>query len=125
MLEVSGLGSREQPQLVLSGVCDALGVRCHTALASLSAGPRHRDSAGDRKGGDRGAARPRTGATPQSGHSERGCCGHRGQGRLSLLSGCPAGLSQSAAGLASAPQSSGRGRRAQVSVTLCCQEPHM
>lgn len=123
MLEVSRLGSREQPQLVLSGVCDVLGGRCHTALASLAAGPRHGDSAGDHKatlGGDREAARPHTGVTPQRGHPERGCCVHRGQGRLS---GLPEGLSGGAAGLAWAQHSSRRGRRARVSVTLCCQEP--
>lgn len=38
VLEVSGTGSREQPQLVSSSVCDVLGVRCHPALASLPGG---------------------------------------------------------------------------------------
>lgn len=124
MLEASRLGSREQPQLVLSGVCDVLGGRCHTALASLAAGLRHGDSTGDHKatlGGDRGAAQ---GSHPK-GAPREGCSGHRGQGRLSLLPGLPEGLSEGAAGLASAQQSRRRGRRAQVSVTLCCQEPHM
>lgn len=124
MLEVSRLGSREQPQLVLSGVCDVLGVRCHTASASLAAGPRRRDSAGEHKatlGGDSGAGQPHTGVTPQRGHPERGCCGHRGQGRLSLLSGSPQGCQKA---LLAQPRLS-RGRRAQVRVTLCWQEPHM
>lgn len=97
MLEVSGLGSWEQPQLVLSGVCDVLGVRCHTELASLPAGLGRRDSAGEHRatlGRDRGAAQ---GSHPKVGTQRGGTEG-------SPCSGLPAGLSEGAAGLVSAQQ---------------------